>query len=254
MNNEETIIAQPNAQEQGQQKQEKKEGKGKAIAATVAASTIGGVAGGAGTAAAMNYATQAKAEEQAAEEQVTNEPEAKVEEQPASVKTEPQKETTPEPEHVEVTAKVDDAPEPDYTNHGNADPVVETTSQPTAQPAVDEGATPQVQVLGVYENVTEEGVHQTAAVLTNGTEVAVVADVDGDGIADVLAVDENHNQQLDEGEVVDFSDQNVHMSDYQQAYLAQQEEMAQQQQMDDMAYNASDDTMQDYDNDAYVGA
>lgn len=253
MNNDETIIAQPNAQEQGKQKQEKKEGKGKTIAATVAASTIGGVAGGAVTAAAMNYAPQAKADEQDAEEQVANEPEAKVEEQPAA-KPEPQKDTTTEPEHVEVTAKVDDAAEPDYTNHDNADPVVETTPQPTAQPAVDEETTPQVQVLGVYENITEEGVHQTAAVLTNGSEVAVVADIDGDGMADLLAVDENHNQQLDEGEVYDFSDQNVHMSDYQQAYLAQQEEMAQQQQMDDMAYNTSDDTMPDYDNNACVEA
>lgn len=242
MNNEETIIAQPNGQEQGKQNQEKKKGNGKTIAATIAASTVGGAVGGAGTAAAMNYATQANAEEQDTKEQVANESEGKVDEQPA-VKPEPQ----------EVTARVDDVAEPDYTNHDNADPVVEATPQPTAQPAVDEGTTPQVQVLGVYEHVTEEGITQTAAVLTNGTEVAAVIDVTGDGIADVLAMDEDVNQQLDEGEVYDISEQNVHMADYQQAYLAQQQEM-EQQQTDDMAYNASDDTMQDYDNNAYVDA
>lgn len=241
MNNEETIIAQPNVQKQGKQKQEKKEGKGKTVAATVAVATIGGAVGGAGTAAAMNYATQAKADGQ--------EPEANVEEQAAVVKPEPQKETTSEPEQVEVTAKVDDVAEPDYTNHGNADPVVTTTAQATAQPAVNEEVTSQVQVLGVYENVTEEGVHQTAAVLTDGEEVAVVLDGDGDGIADVVAADMNNNQQLDEGEVYDISGQDIHMTDYEQAYLAQQQET---QQQEDMAYNTSDDTMQDYDNNACI--
>lgn len=247
MNNEETIIAQPNAQEQVEKKQVKKGGMGKTIAATVAESTVGGAVGGAGTAAAMNYAAQSKTEEQDAEVRVSAAPETRVDES-ATAKPEAQKEPASEPEHVEVTAKVDDAADVDYTHHDNADPVVETTAQ-----IVDDESTPQVQVLGVCENVTEEGITQSAAVLTNGTEVAVVADIDGDGIADILAVDENHNQQLDEGEVYDFSDQNVHMADYQEAYLAQQQEM-EQSQMDNMAYSASDDTMPDYCNDANLPA
>ena len=241
MNNEETNIALPHANEQG----EKKQGKGK-TAATVVAATIGGVVGGAGSTATMNYVMKDKEDEQQAKE---------AEEQPEATMEKPEDNQEQKLESVEVTAKVDDAAVPDYTHHDNADPVVDTTAQATAQAAVDtETATPEVQRLGVYDNVTEEGVHQTAAVLTNSTEVAVVADIDGDGMADILAVDENHNQQLDEGEVVDISDQNVHMADYQQAYLAQHEDMTQQQQMDDMAYNASDDTMPDYDNNAYVDA
>ena len=85
-----------------------------------------------------------------------------------------------------------------------------------------------------------------AAVLTNGEEVAAVVDVDYDGVADILVVDENHNQQIDEGEVYDLSNNHVQMSDYQQAYLAQQEQA--QQEHDTFAYNASD-AQQDYNND-----
>lgn len=264
MNNEETIIAQSNAQKQSEKKQEKTEGKGKTVAATVAASTVGGAVGGAGTATAMNYAAQEKAEEheteeQNAEEQAASEQSTTAEEQTVTAEAKPETDTEPKPEpepqveetprhdEQEMTARVDDPAEPDYTGNGGADPVVETA---TVQ-STTEDAAPQVQVLGVYENVTDEGIHQTAAVLTNGEEYAFVADVTGDGIVDILGVDENLNGQLDEGEVHDVSAENVPMSVYEDAYLAQQQE---QEQMDTMAYNTSDDMMPDYDNDALIDA
>ena len=111
----------------------------------------------------------------------------------------------------------------------------------------DNGNINEVQVLGVYEAQGENGQTMQAAVLTNGEEVAAVVDIDGDGVADALLVDENHNQQIDEGEVYDLSNNHVQMSDYQDAYLAQQQ---MQQEHDTFAYNANEDQQQDYDNDA----
>lgn len=253
MNNEETIIAQPNGKQQSAQTKEteksaqtkenanRKSGK---VATAAASATIGGVVGGVGTAAFMHNAAQSEdgtintAEEQNVQAE---------EEQPVVAKVEP----TPAKEEAD-DANVNNNAEPDYTNHDGADPVITTDEPVTAQAVEAVDVQPEVQVLGIYENITDEGVHQTAAVLTNGTEVAVVVDATGDGMADILAVDDNHNNQIDEGEVVDVSNQNVHMSDYQQQYVAQQ--CAEQQQMDDMAYNASDDGMPDYDNNAYIDA
>ena len=148
-----------------------------------------------------------------------------------------------EPQKEEVIARVDEdpSPEPDYTNHNGADPV---TQNPEVQATVDDtngGNANEVQVLGMYEAQGEDGQTMQAAMLTNGHEVAAVVDLDGDGVADVLAVDENHNQQIDEGEVYDLSNDNVHMSDYQDLYMAQQQQMQIDQEQNTFAYNASDD-------------
>lgn len=249
MNNEETIIAQPKGNEQSSPVQEKKNNKGRKIAATAATVAVGGVIGGVGTAAAMKYSSKAEEEEpQNSEEQEAQTEEAKVEEEPL---VETKSETAQNTEEIYVVPDNGDS-EPDYTNLGNADPVVTTDGQATVQvTAAVEDTQPEVQVLGIYEHVTDEGIHQTAAILTDGTEVAAVVDVNGDGRADVLAMDDNHDQQIDEGEIVDISDQNVHMTDYEQMYSEQQME---QQQMDDMAYNASNDNMPDYDNNGYTDA
>ena len=123
--------------------------------------------------------------------------------------------------------------------------------QATVDEASDSNAntntnTNEVQVLGVYETQGENGQTMQAAMLTNGEEVAAVVDLDSDGVADVLLVDENHNQQIDEGEVYDLSNDNVQMSIYQDAYQAQQQS---QQENDTFSYNANED-QQDYDNNA----
>lgn len=249
MNNEETIIAQPNGKQQSSQTTEKETRKSGKFATVASSAAIGGVVGGAGTAAVMSHtAQQEDGTINTSEEQNVQTEGENVEESPVVAKVEP----APVAEEESVSPINSDAG-PDYTNHDNADPVVVTEGQPTAQAvaAVDE-VQPEVQVLGVYENVTEQGVHQTAAILTNGSEVAAVVDVDGDGVADVLAVDDNHTGQIEEGEVVDISDMNVHMCDYQQQYVAQQQ--MEQQQMDDMAQNASHDDMPDYNNEAYIDA
>ena len=249
MNNEETVFMQPqNNNTEAEQTQnvkvaEKKSDKVKRVVATAAASVMGGVVGGGTTYAATEMLHDKEADEQKPEEeaQVTEEPVAK----------EPQKVEHAEAQKEEVTVKVDndESNEPDYTNHAGADPV---TPNPEVQATVDESSDSnaninEVQVLGVYETQGENGQTMQAAMLTNGEEVAAVVDLDSDGVADVLLVDENHNQQIDEGEVYDLSNDNVQMSVYQDAYQAQQQQA--QQEHDTFAYNANED-QQDYDNDA----
>ena len=222
---------------------EKKSDKAKKVVATAAASVMGGVVGGGTTYAATEMLHDKEADEQKPEEeaQATEEPVAK----------EPQNVEHPEAQKEEVAVKMDDndeGAEPDYTNHAGADSV---TPSPEVQATVDESSdsnanTNEVQVLGVYEAQGENGQTMQAAMLTNGEEVAAVVDLDSDGVADVLLVDENHNQQIDEGEVYDLSNDNVQMSIYQDAYQAQQQA---QQENDTFTYNANED-QQDYDNDA----
>lgn len=235
MNNEETIIAHSENHEQNTrtQKENKKNSNGKTIAAAAASATLGGVAGGAGTAAAMNY-YNAKTEENEPQEQEQEQEqvEAHTAEAPKTAEA-PRTESKPSAPSVteddEAITPVHHDPEPDHT----AAPInVNHTITDEGQPTAPEGEQAEVQVLGVYEHVTEDNVQQTAAVLTDGTEVAVVVDVTGNGMADVLAVDNNHNNQIDDGEVVDISDQDISMRVIEQAYL-------EQQQMDDLTSNAS---------------
>lgn len=248
MNNEETVFMQPqNNNNEAEHTQnvkatEKKSDKAKKVVATAAASVMGGVVGGGTTYAATEMLPDKEADEQKPEEEVqtTEEPVAK----------EPQKVEHAEPQKEEVALKVDndESSEPDYTNHAEADPV---TPNPEVQATVDESSdsnanTNEVQVLGVYETQGENGQTIQAAMLTNGEEVAAVVDLDSDGLADVLLVDENHNQQIDEGEVYDLSNDNVQMSVYQDAYQAQQQA---QQENDTFTYNTNED-QQDYDNNA----
>ena len=245
MNNEETIIMQPQNNNQAQQVQnvdtpkqeEQKSGNGKKVAAMTGAAVFGGAAGGAGTAAAANMLNKEQTEEQ--------EQEVKVDEDTPTTTTTakpgPKAEEKIETEEIPVT--VDENGETDYTGNAGADPVAQNPT-PEPQPTGNEGGDAhEVQVLGVYEN----GEGQEMAILTDGETVAAVLDANGDGEANVIGVDENMNGQLEEGEIYDISDQHISMSQYEDAYLAQQQEQIQQEH-ETFAYNADD--QQDYNNDA----
>ncbi len=260
MNNEETITMQP--QNTGKAKQDtnmetpedakntgkgdaKNTGKGKHVAVTAAAAAVGGAVGSGATYAATTMLHDKDAEEQKPKE------EAQTTEEPVVAATEePKKEEHHHTHKEEVAVKEDEntGEEPDYTGYNGADPVMQN---PDVHPAVDEsnGGSNEVQILGVYETQGENGQTMQAAVLTNGEDLAAVIDMDGDGVADVLAVDENHNLQIDidEGEVYDLSNAHVQMADFQQAYLAQQQEQMQQEH-DTFAYHAGDG-QSDYNND-----
>lgn len=89
----------------------------------------------------------------------------------------------------------------------------------------------QLNVLS-YETVTnEDGSQMDVAVVDIEGQQAVVVDSNRDGKADVLAMDLNHNNQLDEGEMVDISNENIAMQQFQQQaemntdnYLAMKDE------------------------------
>lgn len=238
MNNEETIIAQPKSKKQ-YVSMKGNQGKGKMFASAAAAATVGGFVGAAGTAAAMSHNEEEEVVIPKQEEQKPQNNEVDTEEVEVSA--------TDQPSEPQVTAVVDSSSEPDYTSHENADPVLVEDPQTAQATMASNVSEPEVQVLGVYERTTEEGIHQTAAVLTNGEEVAAVVDTTGDGYANVMAMDSNGNGQFDEGEVHDISDHGISMNNFEDAYLDQQ-------QMNDMAYNASNDDMQDYVNDANLDA
>lgn len=243
MNNEETIVMKPQNNNKAEQTQsvetvDKKSNKGKKVVATAAASIVGGVVGG----GAAYAATEMLHSKEEAEEQKPEEEAVAAEKPAAAVVDEPQKE--------ELVSRVDDeGGAPDYTNHNGADPVTQNSEVQATVDDTNGGNANEVQVLGMYEAQGEDGQTMQAAMLTNGHEVAAVMDLDGDGVADVLAVYDSHTQQIDEGEVYDISGYGVHMSDYQDLYMAQQQQMQMDQEQNTFAYNASDD-QPDYNNDA----
>ena len=105
----------------------------------------------------------------------------------------------------------------------------------------------EVQVLGVYEQTGDQGQTMEAAVVNIGGEAVAIVDQTGNGIADIAVCDANHNQVIEEGEVIDISSDQIQMSTIEDQYVAQQQQ-EQMQQEDTFAYNASDD-QSDYTND-----
>ena len=134
-----------------------------------------------------------------------------------------------------------------------AEPAGEEVVAEPAQPAT-EPATPQAQPAGQtsgdvqvldYQTVDNgQGGQADVAVITDGTTQAVVIDADRDGIADVMAVDQNHDGQVSDNEIINLEGHNVAMQPLQ--------EMAHAGDPNDgmMAQNASYEP--DYVNDANV--
>ena len=130
---------------------------------------------------------------------------------------------TPEEEQdVEVVSS-----QPSKT--GGSTPSHNPTSHPTPQPATEPNPTPEptpaseprpeseIEVVS-YETVTnEDGSQMDVAVVNAQGQAVMIADVDQNGLADIMASDLNYNGQLDNGEIVDVSDQNIAMQPLQDA-------------------------------------
>ena len=130
---------------------------------------------------------------------------------------------TPEEEQdVEVVSS-----QPSKT--GGSTPSHNPTSHPTPQPATEPNPTPEptpaseprpvseIEVVS-YETVTnEDGSQIDVAVVNAQGQAVMIADVDQNGVADIMASDLNYNGQLDNGEIVDVSDQNIAMQPLQDA-------------------------------------
>lgn len=160
--------------------------------ATGVSSTAGAVAGGV---LGNVFAQEARASEMADEsdvesvEVVQSQPQPEFQSEPES---EPGNEVKPEPEPV-------------------AEPKPESGQESDEQTSAT-GQDSDVQVLS-YETVENIDGSQmdVAVVAVNGTPT-IVADVDMDGTADLMAADINGNQQIDADEVVDISAEGIAMA------------------------------------------
>lgn len=252
MNNEETIVMKPQNNNNKAEQTEKveattaqKSNKVKQIVTTAAAGIVGGVVGAGAAYAADGLSHGKEIEEQKPEDEAQT---AEVSNASTAEASQDKQQVEPQVEAVETKADDTASEGPDYTNLNNANPM---TPNPEVEAVVDESSNDDangVQVLGVYDVPGENGQNTQAAVLTNGEEYAVVADIDGDGVADVLGVDENHTQQIEEYEVYDISNECVQISNFQNAVDYEQ----QQQEQETFVYNANDDLSEDYNNHADI--
>ncbi|WP_288606817.1 hypothetical protein [uncultured Prevotellamassilia sp.] len=270
MNNEETIIMQPQSGNNPKANQaapaaepnaKPKKTRGKRSAAMAGAAVVGAAVGSGatlGVEAVVDDSNNDQEENNAQTAETQTDNAAESQEVEAVADTQDGIETE-QPQYVseaprDVNATVDDvAPngENDYTGHGGGNFVAQ--DDPNLQTASDDGMgvhDDQLQVLGVYDVQNEDGSMMQTATITDGHYIGAVIDADYDGTADAVIVDYNQNQQIEEGEVFDVSNENIQMQDFQDAHVAQQQDMMQQEQ-EHLAYNASDD-QPDYCNNADI--
>lgn len=271
MNNEETIIMQPQSGNNPKANQattaaepnaKPKKTRGKRGAAMAGAAVAGAAVGSGvtlGVEAVVDDSNNDQEENNAQTAETQTDNAAEQQEVEAVADTQDGIETE-QPQYVseaprDVNATVDDvAPngESDYTGHGG-DNFVTQDDDPNLQTASDDGMgvhDDQLQVLGVYDVQNEDGSMMQTATITDGHYIGAVIDADYDGTADTVIVDYNQNQQIEEGEVFDVSNENIQMQDFQDAHVAQQQDMMQQEQ-EHLAYNAGDD-QPDYCNNADI--
>lgn len=264
MNNEETIIMQPQSGNNPKVNQatpaaepnaKPKKTRGKRAAAMAGAAVAGAAIGSGATLGVEAVVDESNNDQeenntQTAEAQTDNA--AEQQEVEATAETQDTVEAE-QPQYVseaprDVNATVDDVAsngENDYTGQAQEDPYLQTAS--------DDGMgvhDNQIQVLGVYDVQNEDGSMMQAATITDGHYIGAVIDANYDGTADTVIVDYNQNQQIEEGEVFDVSNENIQMQDFQDAHVAQQQDMMQQEQ-EHLAYNVSDD-QPDYCNNADI--
>lgn len=146
---------------------------------------------------------------------------------------------TPQAQNAQVQAAKPEPVKPEPTSE--PEPVKPSTEPVTTDPVTTEE--PDVQVVS-YETVTnEDGSQMDVAVVAVEGEAVIIGDLNQDGIADVMAHDENHNGQLETNEVQDISGQQLAM---QPLHDAVDPNMG--------GYMAQNDSEPDYTNDANVDA
>ena len=130
---------------------------------------------------------------------------------------------TPEEEQdVEVVSSQpsktgESTPSHNPTPHPTLEPATEPNPTPEPTPASEPRPESEIEVVS-YETVTnEDGSQMDVAVVNAQGQAVMIADVDQNGVADIMASDLNYNGQLDNGEIVDVSDQNIAMQPLQDA-------------------------------------
>ena len=103
------------------------------------------------------------------------------------------------------------------TPHPTPEPATEPNPTPEPTPASEPRPESEIEVVS-YETVTnEDGSQMDVAIVNAQGQAVMIADVDQNGVADIMASDLNYNGQLDNGEIVDVSDQNIAMQPLQDA-------------------------------------
>lgn len=111
------------------------------------------------------------------------------------------------------------AEEPHAEEPQPTQPTPTPPEKPEVTPPVpgDDTPEPEVQVMS-YETVTnEDGSRMDVAVVAVDGQPVMVADLDRDGVADLLVVDENQNGMIEENEIHDISEQQLAMQPLQEA-------------------------------------
>ena len=172
----------------------------------VKSNVISGMSSTVGAAAGVVAGSVISSEVNAAEIPVTPEEEQEVE----VVSSQPSR-TSGSTTHHNPAPTPEPTPEPE--------PRPEPTPEPDPEPEPTPGQTPESEIEVVsYETVTnEDGSQMDVAVVNAQGQAVMIADVDQNGYADVMASDLNNNGQLDNGEIVDVSDQNIAMQPLQEA-------------------------------------
>lgn len=176
----------------------------------VKSNVISGMSSTVGAAAGVVAGSVISSEVNAAEIPVTPEEEQEVE----VVSSQPSV-TSGSSTHHNPAPTPEPAPEPTP----EPEPRPEPTPEPNPEPEPTPGPTPEPEIEVIsYETVTnEDGSQMDVAVVNAQGQAVMIADVDQNGYADVMASDLNNNGQLDNGEIVDVSDQNIAMQPLQEA-------------------------------------
>lgn len=171
----------------------------------VKSNVISGMSSTVGAAAGVVAGSVISSEVNAAEIPVTPEAEQEVE----VVNSQPSRTSGSATHHNPI-------PAPEPTSEPTPDQELTPEPEPRPDPEPDPTPDSEIEVLS-YETITnEDGNQMDVAVVNAQGQAVMIADVDQNGVADVMAADLNNNGQLDDGEIVDISDQNIAMHQLQE--------------------------------------
>lgn len=127
------------------------------------------------------------------------------------------------------------------------------TAQNSQTPGKEDGESPDVEIIGVdHANIDGEHDSIIGSASINGQAVYFI-DVDGqDDEFELMVADTNGNQQIDEGEVVDISEQHMSVSHFEQMAQANQSNHNNENE-EPVQYYANNEDLPDYVNDADPG-
>lgn len=161
------------------------------------------------------------------------------------------------PSHEYVASNHSHSNHSTHTTHtedgANTNTTNGTNTTNTNNPGKDDENTPEVEIIGV-EHANIDGEHDSiiGSASINGQAVYFI-DVDGqDDEFELMVSDTNQNQQIDEGEVVDISEQHMSVSHFEQLAQANPSNNNSNNEQP-VQYYANNEDLPDYVNDADPG-